>query len=128
MNTRVFNGAAVRRFGSGAIAFLALAVLASPVNLFAQDSDHDFDHDNGFGYGHSEFRGFVPGSIVLSGTVYVGKADTVIPGEVLPPGCLNTGTVTKSDRSHRECSAAARRSNENRDHDRCDRDLWLCQR
>ncbi len=94
MNTRVFNGAAVRRFGSGAIAFLALAVLASPVNLFAQDSDHDFDHDNGFGYGHSEFRGFVPGSIVLSGTVYVGKADTVIPGEVLPPGCLNTGTAT----------------------------------
>ncbi len=94
MNTRVFNGAVARRFASGAIAFLALAALASPVNLFAQDRDHDFDHDDGFGHGHSEFHGFVPGSIVLSGTVYVGRADTVIPGEVLPPGCLNTGTVT----------------------------------
>ena len=41
-----------------------------------------------------EFHGFVPGSIVLSGTVYTGKADTVIPGEVLPHGCLNTGAVT----------------------------------
>ena len=41
-----------------------------------------------------EFHGFVPGSIVLSGTVYTGKADTVIPGEVLPHGCLNTGPVT----------------------------------
>ena len=32
--------------------------------------------------------------IVLSGTVYVGNANTVIPGEALPFGCLNTGPVT----------------------------------
>ena len=36
----------------------------------------------------------MPGSIVLSGTVYVGNANTVTPGEVLPFGCLNTGPVT----------------------------------
>ncbi len=94
MNTRVSNGAVVRRFASGVIALAAAAAFASPVNLFAQDFDHDFGHDNGFGFGHSEFHGFAPGSIVLSGTVYVGKADTVIPGEVLPFGCLNTGTAT----------------------------------
>jgi hypothetical protein len=49
-----------------------------------QDFDQDRDHD---------FHGFAPGSIVLSGTVYVGNADTVTPGEVLPHGCLNTGPV-----------------------------------
>ncbi|HTV04144.1 MAG TPA: hypothetical protein VME86_02165 [Acidobacteriaceae bacterium] len=43
---------------------------------------------------HQDFHGFVPGSIVVSGTVYVGNANTVTPGEVLPPGCLNTGPVT----------------------------------
>ena len=59
MNTRVSNGAVVRRFASGVIALAAVAALASPVNLFAQDFDHDFDHDNGFGFGHSEFHGFV---------------------------------------------------------------------
>jgi len=60
------------------------------VNVNAQEYDHDF----GFGHHQSEFHGFVPGSIVLSGTVYVGNANTVTPGEVLPPGCLNTGPVT----------------------------------
>jgi hypothetical protein len=65
-----------------ASALAATLVLASfPVKMNAQDDDHDFD-------------GFVPGSIVLSGTVYVGNADTVTPGEVLPNGCLNTGPVT----------------------------------
>lgn len=50
-----------------------------------------------FGQNHSQFRGFdgfVPGSIVVSGSVYTGNAGTVIPGEVLPHGCLNTGSVT----------------------------------
>jgi hypothetical protein len=94
MNTRVFNGVVARRFASGAIALAAAVVFAFPISLRAQD--FDFDHDNGFGFGHghSEFHGFVPGSIVLSGTIYVGRADTVIPGEVLPFGCLNTGTAT----------------------------------
>src|SRR5277367_3153012 len=68
----------------------ALALGSFPVKVKAQGSDHrqNFDHD------HSEFHGFVPGSIVLSGTVYVGNVDTVTPGEVLPHGCLNTGPVT----------------------------------
>ncbi len=61
----------------------AVALGAFPVNANAQE--HDRDHG---------FHGFVPGSIVLSGTVYVGNAGTVTPGEILPYGCLNTGPVT----------------------------------
>jgi hypothetical protein len=64
----------------------ALALGSSPVNGSAQDYDHH-DHDR-------DFHGFVHGSIVLSGTVYIGNADTVVPGEVLPFGCQNTGPVT----------------------------------
>src|SRR5579863_3159502 len=62
----------------------AVALGSVPVKVNAQEHDQDFDH---------HFHGFVPGSIVLSGTVYVGNANTVIPGEVLPFGCLNTGPV-----------------------------------
>jgi hypothetical protein len=66
----------------------ALALGLSPVRATAQEDHHqDSDHDH-------DFRGFARGSIVLSGTVYVGKADTVIPGEILPHGCLNTGPIT----------------------------------
>jgi hypothetical protein len=66
-------------------ATLAAAVaLSVPVKMNAQEHDGDDHH----------FHGFVPGSIVLSGTVYVGNANTVIPGEVLPFGCLNTGPIT----------------------------------
>ena len=58
-----------------------------PVKANAQQRDGDRNSDK-------RFHGFVPGSIVLSGTVYAGNANTVIPGEVLPHGCLNTGPVT----------------------------------
>ncbi len=61
----------------------ALALGSFAFNLNAQESGND-----------EHFPGFRPGSIVLSGTIYVGKADTVTPGEVLPHGCLNTGPVT----------------------------------
>ena len=61
--------------------FVAVALGSLPVKVNAQEDGQDF-------------HGFVPGSIVLSGTVYVGNADTVTPGEVLPHGCLNTGPVT----------------------------------
>jgi hypothetical protein len=71
---------------------LAAAVVIGSFAITVNAQDHD--HDNDFGHRHSEFRGFVPGSIVLSGTIYVGTANTVIPGEVLPPGCLNTGPIT----------------------------------
>jgi hypothetical protein len=62
-----------------------LTLVSFPVKVSAQEPSRDFDHD---------FHGFVPGSIVLSGTVYVGNANTVTPGEVLPHGCLNTGPIT----------------------------------
>lgn len=69
-----------------AVAFAAaLALGPFATNLNAQSFD--------YGQDQSEFHGFIPGSIVLSGTVYVGTADTVTPNEVLPPGCLQTGTI-----------------------------------
>ena len=63
----------------------ALALGTFSIKLNAQQNRLDF---------HYHFQGFVPGSIVLSGTVYVGNANTVIAGEILPFGCLNTGPVT----------------------------------
>jgi hypothetical protein len=68
---------------------LLLALGSRAVKVKADDHRQSFDDDQD----HSEFQGFVPGSIVLSGTVYAGNADTVTPGDVLPPGCLNTGPV-----------------------------------
>jgi hypothetical protein len=68
-------------FAATLAAAVALALFPPKVSAQEDDGDHDF-------------HGFVPGSIVLSGTVYVGNADTVTPGEVLPHGCLNTGPVT----------------------------------
>jgi hypothetical protein len=72
---------------SAAILTATLAIGSSALKLNAQGNDHDRDF-------HQRFQGFVPGSIVLSGTVYVGNANTVTPGEVLPHGCLNTGPIT----------------------------------
>src|SRR5215472_14362294 len=68
-------------------ALLCLGYLAGGLASQAQDFHHDHDHDH-------DFHGFARGSIVLSGTVYIGNADTVTPGEVLPHGCLNTGPAT----------------------------------
>ncbi len=68
----------------------AVALGSFAVTVEAQD----FGHGHNFSHNPSQFHGFVPGSIVLSGTVYVGNANTVTPGEVLPFGCLNTGPVT----------------------------------
>ncbi|HWE85957.1 MAG TPA: hypothetical protein VG267_13505 [Terracidiphilus sp.] len=67
-----------------AAAFAAALALAS--FAAAQDGARQFDP------GHQQFHGFVPGSIVVSGTVYAGNASTVIPGETLPFGC-QAGTV-----------------------------------
>ena len=76
-------------------ALAATVVLGSfAVTMEAQQYDHSFGHNFPFGHGYPQFHGFAPGSIVVSGTVYVGNANTVTPGEVLPPGCLNTGSVT----------------------------------
>lgn len=67
---------------------LSVAVVAGlSVNAVAQDAgwrgqrlgDHDDHRREGFR--------FVPGTLVLSRTVYVGNASTVTPGETLPFGC-----------------------------------------
>ena len=88
MRTRV-----LMKFAGSLAATVALGSFTLTVN--AQQFDHGFGYGNpGFGYGHPAFHGFVPGSIVVSGTVYAGNANTVTPGEVLPPGCLNSGPVT----------------------------------
>jgi hypothetical protein len=70
-----------------AVAFAAMFAMGS-FALAGKAQEHDPDRDR------NQFHGFVPGSIVLSGTVYVGNANTVVPGEALPFGCLNTGPVT----------------------------------
>jgi hypothetical protein len=70
---------------------LVLTVLAlawCSGRTFAQGGDHDLD-------GGHEFH-FVPGSIVLSRTVYVGNASTVTIGENLPPSCVGS-TNTDQD-------------------------------
>ncbi|HVN92765.1 MAG TPA: hypothetical protein VMT38_03665, partial [Terracidiphilus sp.] len=94
MNTRVSSGTNARRFASDCLALavsaLAVAAVTGPLALSLNAQDFGRGHDFDRGFGEHEFHGFVPGSIVLSGTVYVGRADTVVPGEVLPPGCLNT--------------------------------------
>jgi hypothetical protein len=71
-------------------AALSLCTLASQV--IAQD--HDRGQNQRHDHEHDRFFGFVPGSIVLSGTVYTGNANTVTSGEGLPFGCLNAGTTT----------------------------------
>jgi hypothetical protein len=73
-------------------AALAATLAVGSFALEARAQDHDPYPD--FIHPRDQFRGFVPGSIVLSGTVYVGNAGTVIPGEALPFGCLNTGPIT----------------------------------
>ena len=74
-------------------AFLALAVVLALAAGIRANDDHD-DKKKDKDDDHSEFHGFVPGSIVLSGTAfYTGDADTVTPNVVMPPGCLETGTI-----------------------------------
>jgi len=65
---------------------IAFALGSFAIKLKAADDDHDHDQD------HSEFRGFVPGTIVITRTVYEGTADTITIGETLPLGCV-AGTV-----------------------------------
>jgi hypothetical protein len=63
----------------------------SPARLNAQgnSSDHsqDLDHDRGDSHGHDSHFQFVPGSLVVSRSVYEGKASTITIGETLPLGC-----------------------------------------
>ena len=71
---------------------LILAVAAgSPARLNAQgnSSDHsqDLDHDRGASHDKDNHFQFVPGSLVVSRSVYEGKASTITIGETLPLGC-----------------------------------------
>ena len=59
-----------------AIAPLALATLALPAGLHAQD------------FGFPQHSQFYPGNLVVSRSVYDGNAGTVTVGEALPPGCV----------------------------------------
>ena len=77
-------------------ALLFAVTVASPTRLNAQFFDQQ-DHQQGFfgqgdhqpfgqHFGQQEFR-FLPGTLVLSRSVYEGKASTVTIGEALPLGC-----------------------------------------
>ncbi len=77
-----------KAFATTLAATIAVGSFALEMKAQEHDPNRDFDRHQ------DQFHGFVPGSVVLSGTVYVGNADTVTPGEVLPFGCLNTGPVT----------------------------------
>ena len=79
---------------------LSVAVVAAlPAVSVAQAgwNVQGFGHGNGpwqgfgDGFGHQEFR-FLPDTLVLSRTVYEGKASTVTAGEALPLGCLGGTT------------------------------------
>lgn len=52
----------------------------------AKADGRDFDHGN-YDHGHDGHFQFVPGTLVVSRSVYKGTANTVTPGELLPPGC-----------------------------------------
>ncbi len=68
---------------------ITLSLGSFAINLRAGDDDHDRDYNRDYDqdYNHSQLFNFVPGTIVLSRTVYEGTADTITIGENLPPGC-----------------------------------------
>lgn len=80
-------------FAAALVGALALGTSPAIVKAQSQSPDQHQDFDHGYDH-HNDFRGFARDSIVVSGTVYVGNAGTVTPGEALPFGCLNTGSIT----------------------------------
>jgi hypothetical protein len=73
---------------------IAFALGSFAINLRADNDgpkhDQDSDHHH---HDHHPFNKFVPGTIVLSRTVYKGTVDTVVIGESLPPGCQPAGSA-----------------------------------
>lgn len=59
----------------------------------AKADGRDFDHGD-FDHGHGDHFQFVPGTLVVSRSVYEGTASTVTPGELLPPNCVANPAVT----------------------------------
>jgi hypothetical protein len=87
----------MKMYWSAAPALLLAVAIASPARLNAQffdqqgrdgQGDHQQGRNGQGGHedGHQDFR-FLPGTLVLSRSVYVGKASTVTIGESLPLGC-----------------------------------------
>lgn len=68
----------VVRLGLLTVVTAALATLILVGNTSANNDD---DHGG-------RFFGFIPGSLVLSRSVYVGAPSTVTVGQTLPPGCV----------------------------------------
>ena len=83
-----------------AVALFASAVIFAG-NCSAQADDrhdndndhHDYDKDHDHHHDHPAFFQFVPGTIVLSRTVYKGTDSTLTIGESLPPGCQPAATA-----------------------------------
>lgn len=73
------SGSAVRRCALGAVATLALAALAFPTSLSAQD-----------GSSWHRSQPFYPGNLVVSRSVYDNRAGNVTVGETLPPNCVTS--------------------------------------
>ena len=69
------------RWMQGALIVAVASVLAA--GTFAGKAAADDDHGD-----HPHFFQFVPGTLVLSRSVYFGKASTVTTGETLPLGCV----------------------------------------
>ena len=67
----------------------AVACVAVPALAQGNSSDHsqDLDHDRGDSHDKDHHFQFVPGSLVVSRSVYEGKASTITIGETLPLGC-----------------------------------------
>jgi hypothetical protein len=87
----------MKMYWIAAPALLLAVAIASPARLNAQffdqqgrdgQGDHQQGRNGQGGHedGHQNFR-FLPGTLVLSRSVYVGKASTVTIGETLPLGC-----------------------------------------
>lgn len=68
-----------------AVVLLVGAAVVFTAGVFAKKLVADDDH-------HSDHFRFAPDSLVLSKSVYVGDASTVIAGEALPPGCMGGAT------------------------------------
>ncbi len=77
MTSNAAGSARGRRIQSGFVAFAAMATLALPLSLSAQD----------FSFGFPQAPHFWPGNLVVSRSVYDNNANNVTVGEALPPNC-----------------------------------------
>ncbi len=76
-----------------AVALAVTVVLGSLATKVEAAPQGQSDDNQGSQNNQGQFQGFVPRSIVVSGTVYEGTADSITVGQVMPPGCLNNGPV-----------------------------------